>query len=167
MPAFTLRNATPQDEAAVTEVLKTSYTKLLSSCYDEALLAKALPLMTRASPALLSGGSYFVAETGDDALVGCGVWSRERPGSAEIVPKLGHIRHFAVHPAWIGRGIGRAIYATCAEQARSTGIRQFDCYASLNAQGFYAALGFRSVRRVDVPMSATVSLPGILMERPI
>lgn len=164
---ITIRIATSQDDQTVGALLEASYPVLMRAHYEPAILAAALPLMTRPSPALLSSGSYYLAEVANGALVGCGGWTRERPGSGEVVAGLGHIRHFATHPDRTMRGIGRMLYAECEAAARLAGIRRFACYASLNGERFYAALGFRSVRRIDVPMAPSLDFPSILMERSI
>ena len=148
-------------------MLEASYPALMSSSYDADTLADGLSVMTKANPALLSSRTYYVAESGERAIVGCGGWSLERPGTTEVEPGLAHIRHFATHPSWIGQGIGRSIYAKCAEHARAAGVHRFECYASLNAEGFYAALGFRPVRNIEVQLGAHIELPGVLMERSI
>jgi GNAT superfamily N-acetyltransferase len=77
--------------------------------YDAFFLSAALPLMTRANPTLLQSGTYYLSETQDGTIIGCGGWTFERPGGGEVVPGLVHIRHFATHPDWIGRGIGTAL----------------------------------------------------------
>lgn len=100
-------------------------------------------------------------------MIGCGGWTRERPGKGDLEHGLGHIRHFATHPDWLGRDVGRSIYDLCEQKARSTGILRFECYSSLNAVGFYATLGFVPVRRVNVPLGPDLALPGILMRRTI
>ncbi|MDH3737912.1 MAG: GNAT family N-acetyltransferase [Alphaproteobacteria bacterium] len=164
---FTVRIATPTDDARVSDLLKASYTELMPTAYDAATLALVLPAMTRANPALLATGTYFVAETVNGHIVGCGGWTKERPGSGDVALGLGHIRHFATHPNWLGRAIGRTIYDSSEAQAHSAGIRQFECYASLNAEGFYAALGFTPVRRVEVQMGEDMTFPSILMVRSI
>lgn len=163
----TLRVATPADGRAVGALLRASYPVLMRAGYDEAVLKGALPLMTRANPTLLSSGTYYVAETGSGLMVGCGGWTRERPGTGEVLPQLGHIRHFATHPDWIGRGIGRAIHDRCEEAARSAGVTRFECYASRNAAGFYAALGFSALREIAVPMGPDLAFPSVLMARTI
>ncbi|QND56776.1 GNAT family N-acetyltransferase [Mesorhizobium huakuii] len=164
---FTVRRATPQDEAGVSELLLASYPGLMRTAYDQAILEGALPLMTRANPALLSSGTFYLAVNGHDLAVGCGGWSRELPGSSEVTPGLAHIRHFATHPEWLRRGIGRELYRRCAEDGRSSSVRRFECQASLNAEGFYAALGFRTVRRIELRIGPGPMLPSILMERAI
>lgn len=162
---FTVRVATPEDRPAVRDLLAASFPVLMRPSYSAAMLADVLPLMTRANPALLASGTYYVAETVDGEIVGCGGWTREHPGTGVIEPGLGHIRHFATHPDWTKRGIGRAIYDRCEEDARASGIRRFQCYSSLNAEAFYAAVGFKAVKRIDVPMREGLKLPAVLMER--
>lgn len=165
--AFVIRVATPADAEAVTELLSASYPVLMADAYDEASLEAALPEMTRANPALLSSGSFYVAEQDDGGLAGCGGWTRDRPGSGEIEPGVAHIRHFATRPEWIGRGVGRAIYERCEEDASAAGMTRFECYASLNAEGFYLALGFSSERRIDIPMGKDTTFPAVVMRRAI
>jgi N-acetylglutamate synthase-like GNAT family acetyltransferase len=135
--------------------------------YDKAVLTAALPMITQANQVLLSSGNYYLAEAWLGCAVGCGGWTRERPGSGEMVPDLGHIRHFATHPDWIRRGIGCAVYKKCENQARRVGVRRFECYASLNGERFYEALGFKAVREIAVPMGQDLRFPSILIERSI
>lgn len=163
-PQFSVRPATPDDAPAVTELLEASYPVLMAAGYDDATLALALPLMTRANPALLQSGTFYVAETEDGVIVGCGGWTFEHPGSGKTEPGLVHIRHFGTHADWTGRGVGRAIFQRCLIDARSAGAERFQCYSSLNAEGFYAALGFRAVRRESVRMSDELCLPVVFME---
>lgn len=164
MARFAIRTSTLDDAAAVSELLNASYPVLMKSAYQPDVLAAALPSMTRSNPYLLASGTYFVAETQNGGLVSCGGWTRQVPGTEVIEGHTGHIRHFATHPDWIGQGIGRALYAACEAQAAATGIARFDCFASLNAEGFYAALGFERIGRIEIAMPG-VDFPGILMRR--
>ena len=159
------RLATPDDLAAVDALLRASYPKLMAAAYDEAVLAPALQLMARANPALLACGTYYVAES-DGLVVGCGGWTREYPG-ANVVPGLAHLRHFGTHPDWTKRGVGRAIYRHCEAAARAAGVSAFECHASLNGEPFYAALGFESIRRIDIELRPGLRLPAVLMRRQI
>ena len=118
---------------------------------DRAIMArlrgKKLPLAGRieigiieeSNPRLLASGNFTVAESEAGAIIGCGGWSKERPGSNEIAEGIGHVRHFATHPKWLHRGIGRAIFETCVKQAEAAGIGRFQCYSSLVAIPFYEA----------------------------
>jgi len=119
--------------------------------------------MTVAQPKLLESGSYYVAESSDGAIIGCGGWTKERPGTSEIRAKVGHIRHFGVHPDWARCGVGKALYARCEIDARDAGITKFECYSSLNGEAFYSALGFRRVAQIEVDMFEGVRFPSVHM----
>jgi predicted N-acetyltransferase YhbS len=162
---YAVRTAVPADAPQVGAVLEASYATLMRPDYDEAVLAAALPVMTAANPVLLASGNYFVAVDRDERIVGCGGWSRERPGTGATEPGLAHLRHFATHPDWARCGIGRAIYARCARDARRAGARRLECYASLNAERFYAALGFAAVHKIDIPMRPGLLVPSVVMRR--
>jgi predicted N-acetyltransferase YhbS len=161
-----IRVALPDDAAAVRDVLVDSYPALMEGAYPSALLARALPLITRPHPRLLAGGTYYLAEAEGEA-VGCGGWSFWAPGSHAAAPGLAHIRHFAVRSGWAGRGVGRALYQRCARDARAAGARDFEAQASLNGEPFYAALGFVRIGPIDVPMGPDLVFPSILMRRAI
>ncbi len=162
-----LRVTTPADSVAVASVLRPSYSELMAAAYPPALMTAALPLITRANPALLaSGRSYLVeAETGGPA--GCGGWSPDPPDRRETDPSRAHIRHFATHPAFTRRGVGRMLYERCEADARAAGFTAFECYASLGGEAFYAALGFRSVGPIETPMAGGIRFPAVRMERSI
>lgn len=162
-PGYRLRTADPDDRAAVSRLFESSYPALMAPSYDPSLLEAALPLLTRANPLLLASGTFFVAEETNSTIVGCGGWTRERPGNGNIEPELAHIRHFAVHPDYAGLGIGRTIYDACVQQAKTAEIIRFECYASLNAVGFYSALGFEKVMNLYVALGDRAKLPGVLM----
>lgn len=161
---LTIRPARLDDAAAIEAVFNASYPALMAGAYDAALLTRALPRITRAHPALLAGGTYFVAEDEGEP-VGCGGWSRERPGTGAIEPGLGHIRHFATRPTFVGRGVGRALYGRCVSQAQAAGVQRFECYSSLNGEPFYAALGFARLGLIEVAMGPDLAFPSMMMMR--
>ncbi len=163
MDTFDIRITTPMDEAVISRVLSAAYSTLMPAGFDPDILNKALPIITRANPALLASGTYYCAQAGDDRVVGCGGWTMARPGSGEVNAGLGHIRHFATHPDCLGQGVGKLIYQHCADAARENGITAFECYSCLNAEGFYAALGFSKVEQVDIAMGPALKLPSIVM----
>jgi N-acetylglutamate synthase-like GNAT family acetyltransferase len=164
---FSVRVARPDDLKPVDELLKASYPALMASAYDPGLLAPALKLMTRANPTLLISGTYYVAESASGLIVGCGGWTRERPGTTTVESSLGRIRHFGTHPEWARRGVGRAIYQLSENAARAAGVKTFEAYSSLNGESFYRALGFDRVREMDMELNPQVSLRAVLMRRDI
>ena len=162
-----LRVATPQDADAVAAVLGPSYRALWMDVYPAELLARALPVTTRPNPKLLGSGRYYLAEAESGEAAGCGGWSAHPPGATEPDPRRAHIRHFATHPAWLRRGVGRMIYRRCEADARAAGFAVFEAWASLNGEAFYAALGFRTLERIETPMPGGIRFPAVRMERPI
>jgi GNAT superfamily N-acetyltransferase len=162
-----LRVATPADEAAVAAILLASFPLLWVGVYPPELLARALPFTTRPHPRLLASGRYYLVETDAREPAGCGGWSGHPPGAVEPNPRRAHLRHFATHSDWIGKGIGRLIYARCEDEARKAGFEMLECYASLNGEAFYAALGFRRLEAIEVPLPGGIGFPSIRMERAI
>lgn len=165
MPPFTLHIASEADAADIQALLQTCYPPLMAEAYPPEILLAALPLMTLANPTLLASGRYHLARDATGRLLGAGGWSPEDPASKEVVPELGHIRHFAVLPEATGQGIGRALFDQCLRQSQQAGITAFNCYSSLNAEGFYAALGFADQGPVSVPMGKAGFFPALLMHR--
>jgi GNAT superfamily N-acetyltransferase len=158
---FMIRPATPEDAEADTNLLAAAYPMLLAPSYEAELLARALPLMTRANPALLRSGAYYLALSPAGEVVGCGGWTLQRPGAPEepVDPALGHIRHFGTHPNGSRRGIARALMNGCAMEALAASVHRFECYATLSAEPFYRALGFDTVALISVRLSDDVAFP--------
>lgn len=165
MTGFTLRTALPGDLADVTRLLEISYRQLMPSAYGQAATEALLPIIGRAKPELLASGSYYLAVTDEGAVIGAGGWTTGRPGTGEIEAATGHIRHVATDPSWTGKGVGRALMQRSFERARAAGIRRLECYSSLNAVDFYRRVGFKEVRRIDVPVGEDLIMPSLLMER--
>lgn len=153
--------------AQVTALLEASYSTLFSRDYAPEVLARALPLITRANADLLSSGQFYVVEVSDGRLVGCGGWSREMPGTSATAPGLAHIRHFATHPAWLRKGVASRVFERCLEDAKAQITRRFHCFSSLPAVGFYRAMGFQNLRELDLRLTSEVSITAVIMERPI
>lgn len=159
-----VRPTSAEDAEDVSAILRASYGRLLREAYSASVLERLLPVLARANPTLLASGAYFIALDADGRGAGCGGWSFERPETAHRSEGLGHIRHFATDPDLTGRGVGRALFDACSDQARAAGVREFEAYATLNAEGFYAALGFVRVGRIDVQI-ADAAFPSLRMRR--
>jgi GNAT superfamily N-acetyltransferase len=159
-----VRTAIPNDRELLSQLIASSYGGLARAPYDPGALAAALPSMSRANPKLLASGTYYVAEI-DGTAAGCGGWTMEKPGSDEIVAGVGHIRHFATHPAHLRKGIGRLLLDVCLTEAREAGIRTMMCQSTLPAEPFYAAAGFRRIGLIEIEMGPGVRLPAVAMQR--
>ena len=158
-----IRAATPEDESLLSDLLESAYGELANGQYDSVALAAVLPLMSRANPKLLASGTYYIAYAGDQA-AGCGGWTREKPGSGEIVEGVAHIRHFATHPAHLRKGVARLLLEHCLAEARSAGIQVMMSQSTLPAEQFYAAAGFRRIGAITVEMGPGAVLPAVEMQ---
>jgi GNAT superfamily N-acetyltransferase len=161
---LTLRVATPEDAARVSEVLASSYGTLWRGAYAEEALAAVLPLVSRARPELLASGRYFLALRGE-AVMAVGGWSPDDPASGVTQPGQGHVRHFATHPAHLRQGAAGLILRRCLEEAQAAGVREMLCLASLPSEAFYAAYGFVTLRREETRIGGRILLPSLIMRR--
>jgi hypothetical protein len=87
--------------------LSESYPALLKPDYPPSVLVTALPLITRANPALLRSGTYFVAEDAEGRALAAGGWTYSAPQGGVGPRDLGHIRHVVAHPSMSRAGAWR------------------------------------------------------------
>ena len=161
-----VRAASLADVDAVEALLCASYPTLLASTYEAGLLARAVPFLVRPAPKLITSGTWYVAEFPPQRwFAGCGGWTLAGPdGGAESADRtLGHVRHFATHPECVRRGIGRAVFARCVADARTSGVEAFECYSTLVAEPFYRALGFELVGPISVRLGGRIDFPAVCM----
>ncbi|WP_372574248.1 GNAT family N-acetyltransferase [Ruegeria jejuensis] len=154
-----VRPAERSDMAAVDALLARSYPRLLKPDYPPSVLVTALPLISRAQPALFGCGTYYVAEE-EDLIRGAGGWTRDRSRQ-----DLGHIRHVVTDHRALRRGVGRALVAHALAEARAAGISEMECWSTRTAAAFYAAMGFQSEGPMQVPLQAGISFPAIRMRQ--
>ena len=150
-----IRLATPADLAAVDALFALSYGRQLAGAYPPSLLVMAVPRLARAQPRLLASGRYWLAEE-DGAILGAGGWTPGAPGRGEV-------RHVVADHRRARQGIGRAVMTAAMAQARAAGIARLDCCATLAAEPFYAALGFRSLGRVVLDLGPGIAFPAVSM----
>lgn len=158
-----IRPATPADLPQIAALLARSYPALMRPAYPPALLEAALPALTRPNPELVASGRFYVAEA-MGALLGCGGWSLAAPGHGAETPGLAHLRHFAVDPASIGKGVGRALFQRCTAEARSAGARHWQALSSLNAEAFYTRMGLTRIEALALPLGPDCAFPVLRME---
>jgi GNAT superfamily N-acetyltransferase len=152
----TLRPSVRGDLAAVDALLARSYPRLLAADYPPSVLVTAVPLIARARPDLLASGTYWVAVEGAGAIVGAGGWSVAGQGSGEV-------RHVVTDARRQRQGIGRLVMRAAMGQAGAAGIVRLDCLSTRSAVPFYAALGFRAIGPVEVPLRPGIVFPAVRM----
>jgi N-acetylglutamate synthase-like GNAT family acetyltransferase len=161
--ALQLRIADLNDAEDVSTLFQAAYGTLMAGAYDEAVLARALPLMARANAQLLSSGTFYLVQD-DGVLAGCGGWTLQAPGAQNTQSGLAHLRHFATHPQHTRKGVGRMIFEHCAVEAKAASASLFQAFSSLNAEPFYQSVGLKRISEIDLAMGPAVKLPVVLME---
>jgi N-acetylglutamate synthase-like GNAT family acetyltransferase len=153
------------DENAINELLLYSFPEMMAGIYEQSLLKHAIPIISKSRPELLKSGTFFLASSESNNVIGCGGWTIENPTNKEINNKIGHIRHFATHPDYIRKGVARKIYKTCRIQAKEKNIEFFECFSTLNAEKFYQSLGFETIKSTSVPLTEEIMFPCLLMRQ--
>lgn len=156
---LTIRTAAAADMSLLDAMFARSYPKLLKADYPPSVLVTALPIISRAQPALVRSGRFYLAETAADGIVGAGGWSpRRQAGVADV-------RHVVTDDRHTRRGIGRAILERVFETARAAGVRRLDCKSTRTAVPFYRAMGFVTLGPVEVELRPGIAFPAIEMQR--
>lgn len=153
-----IRPGTLADLADVDALLARVYPRLLKPDYPPSVLVTALPIISRANPALLSSGTYYVAITDMGAIVGAGGWTPDRRDA-----ELGHIRHVVTNDRLLRCGIGRALLTQCFHAAAASGITCLECWSTRTAEPFYAAMGFVTQGAIDIELRPGIIFPALRM----
>ena len=148
MPAAAIRPFRPADTEAVIALvlgIQNNEFHLGLSIADQRDLSDVDAYYLRA------GGTFWVAESPDGAIVGS-------MGLLRLRADLGVMKKFFVAAPWRGRdrGVARALYDRFIDFARAEGIRQvvLDTPASATrSHGFYRSVGFVQIDRRDLPMT--------------
>lgn len=172
------RIATPDDVAALRELIDLSARGLSAGYYSPEQIEAAVTHVFGVDTQLISDGTYFVID-GPAGPIAAGGWSARRTlyGGDQMKdasdPLLNpstepaRIRAFFVHPGHARQGLARRLYASCAQAARAAGFTEFELMATRPGEPFYEALGFEIVERVLVPLPGDVDVPFARMRRAI
>ena len=168
---LTLRSARLSDLSAVDLLLSRSYPRLLAADYPPSVMVTALPIIARARPELLTSGRYYLAFGPEGQLLGAGGWSAAAPGPSDQpegragAVAFGHVRHVATDPVAVRQGVARAVMQAVFDAALAAGVTQMECLSTRTAVPFYAAIGFRVLGPVEVPLRAGIVFPAMRMIR--
>jgi GNAT superfamily N-acetyltransferase len=133
--------------------------------YTPAQLEAALGNWLGLDTQLIKDQTYFIVETSERELVGCGGWSKRKTpyGSdhranredalLDPATEPAKIRAFFVHPEWSRRGIGKMLLDASESAARNAGFRSLEMGATLTGIPLYARFGYTEGERVALPLS--------------
>src|SRR5262245_27537455 len=152
---YLIRAAQTHDSPAISALIASSARGLSRQDYNEEQIEAAVTSIFGVDSELISDGTYFVAEAGDE-LVGCGGWSRRRTlfggdqaasrevGFLDPAKDAAKIRAFFVHPNWARRGVGQALLERCEQEAQAAGFRALELMSTLPGLNFYRAMGYEA-----------------------
>src|SRR6188474_3511291 len=173
-----LRLARLDEADAIDALMKASTHDLFPAWYDAEQTAAAIKYVASVDRALIADGTYFVAEA-DGELVACGGWSRrdkmyagggDAPGDARLLDpatESARVRAMFVRSDWTRRGLGRTILEACEAAAAEGGFRRLVLVATLPGVPLYEAYGFRALEEIEITTPDGVTLPTVVMEKPI
>jgi len=171
-----LRVAREDDIPAIEKLIPASVRGLQAAYYSAAQMEAAIGSAFGVDRQLILDRTYFVVEDGGD-IIGCGGWSKRKTlfggdhqtnrDDAELNPSTdsARIRAFFIHPAWARRGIGRRILDECEQMIRAAGFKSVELAATLSGVAFYAACGYVSGERLDIPLPNGLSLEIVRMTK--
>ena len=158
-PELVIRPVTAADVDRLAALQEASILRLGTPVYGAAKARAWARMGHEFKHVLIGAGAFFTAERAGRSL-GVGGWS---PDSLE--PELAWIRYLFVDPDHVRQGIGRRLLEHAERSASAAGRRRFDVWSSFNAEPFYAALGYRRVRRARWPVNRELELDNILMRK--
>ncbi len=172
-----LRVAQERDIPALEALIPLSVRTLQAAYYTAAQMDAAIGPVFGVDRELIRDGTYFVVEHAQ-LLVGAGGWSKRQSlygsdagratgGSALLDPSRdpARIRAFYVHPEWARRGIGARILTACEQAIARAGFASVELAATLAGEPLYAARGYASAERYDIPLAGGLTLPVVRMAK--
>jgi GNAT superfamily N-acetyltransferase len=176
---FMLRKAEMNDVEALHRLIALSVRGLMPQEYTPAQLEAALGNWLGLDTQLIKDQTYFIVETDDREMVGCGGWSKRKTpyGSdhranredelLDPATEAAKIRAFFVHPDWSRRGIGKMLLDASEAAAREAGFRTFEMGATLTGIPLYARFGYVEGERVGLPLEGGGTLEIVKMTKSV
>ncbi|HEX9689802.1 MAG TPA: GNAT family N-acetyltransferase [Thermoanaerobaculia bacterium] len=154
-PATIVRPARESDVDAIFRVHGDSIRALCRERYGPREIAAWIAFRPREAYRLaLASRDLFVAE-----------WQGEIVGFGQLDARRGEIEACYVAPEAVASGIGSALLARMEDEARRRGHTVVRLNATLNAEPFYARMGYRWLGRASHRVAEDVELDCVRMER--
>ncbi len=157
-----LRPAEPRDLAAIAALQRDAILALAGGAYGQAGV-EAWARWQEADAATLldqDGAFLVVQDTVDETLLAVGGW---RPDGQAAT--LAWVRAVFVAPRAARRGVGRLTMEAIERSCRASGRRDLALSASLNAEGFYARLGYTPLSRGTWTVEPGIALGYVRMRK--
>jgi len=176
--SFTIRKAKPEDQAAIEDLIKESVRGLSRDDYDPQQIELSIRTVFGVDTELIADETYFIVETEDGRLAGCGGWSKRKTlygasvyadsrDSNLLDPNTdaARIRAFFIHPDFARQGIGTQILEACEREARAHGFTSAEMMATLPGVKLYAVRGYTGDEQISVPIGENIDIICIKMRK--
>lgn len=176
--SFTLRKAAFADQTEIEKLIAESVRGLSREDYDAQQIELSIKTVFGVDAELIADETYFVVETTDEKIVGCGGWSKRKTlygasvyahsrDSELLNPETdaAKIRAFFIHPDFARKGIGKTILERCETEAKAHGFKSAEMMATLPGVKLYAVCGYVGDEKVSVPVGENVDIICIKMRK--
>lgn len=148
---------------------------LQAADYTPSQMEGALGTVLGVDTQLIADQTYYVAESEDNRIAGCGGWSKRKtlfgadcgpgrePGLLDPATDAAKVRAIFVHPDFARRGLGSLILATVENAAQGAGFQRFEMGSTLTGVPLYTLKGYVEVERINVPLWNGEALPIVKM----
>jgi GNAT superfamily N-acetyltransferase len=155
MPAHLVRPAQQSDVNDIFRVHGDSIRALCRSRYDEREIAAWIAFRPpEAYRAAFGSRELYVVESQGEIV-----------GFGQLDPRRGEVEACYVAPEAVGSGFGAALLGRLEEQARRHGHSVVRLNATLNAESFYARMGYRRLGPATHRVAENVELDCVRMEK--
>jgi GNAT superfamily N-acetyltransferase len=175
---LTHRLAVEADLPALQRLMARAIAELQRGFLDAAQIAASHAVMGLDTQ-LVADRTYFLVQD-DDALAGCGGWSRRatlyggdhsaalrEPALLDPARDAARVRAMYTHPDFTRRGVGRLILMVCEADAAAEGFRRVQLMATLSGEPLYRACGYAEIERTQAAPVNGVVVPLVLMGKAI
>ena len=176
---LSIRKATISDVPRLRKLIHASVRGLQTQDYSPAQIEGALASVYGVDSQLIADGTYFVAQTPDRQIVGCGGWSQRKTlyGGDQYAARedslldperdAAKVRAFFVDPRCARQGIGTLILDACEQAAVRAGFTRLEMGSTLSGVPFYRAKGYAEVEQQRVPLANGEVLPIVRMSKQV
>lgn len=168
---FNLRKATFADQTEIEKLIAESVRGLSREDYDAQQIELSIKTVFGVDTELIADGTYFIAETENGKIAGCGGWSKRKTlygasiysqsrDSELLNPEsdAAKIRAFFIHPGFARKGIGTLILETCEREAKAHGFNSAEMMATLPGVKLYEQRGYEGDEKIKVPVGENVEI---------
>ncbi len=86
-------------------------------------------------------------------------------GFGEIIKETGGLGAMYVHKDWIGKGIGKKLFAVLEREAMKRKVKKFQFMSSTTAKKFYEACGCTTIKKTSFRLRDGTSMDAYEMEK--